>query len=135
VCVTDESKAAKEAVIWVFSHLEDGHNYKVFSLFSQFFVTPHQNDNLRGRESTNGRKTAVIGVTGFLCVPLRTSTVQLHDSLRSRRACARSQAGFNGQNGDRAYGVYYRGTSASNRNEYQDYSWVVKGSRRVRLIT
>jgi hypothetical protein len=39
-------------------------------------------------------------VTGFLCVSLGSSTVHLHDSLGSRRACACSEAGFNSQNGD-----------------------------------
>jgi hypothetical protein len=38
-------------------------------------------------------------VIGFLCVSLGSSTVQLHDSLCSRRAC--SEAGFSSQNGDR----------------------------------
>jgi hypothetical protein len=40
----------------------------------------------------------------FLCVPLGSSTVQLHDSLGSRRACACSEAGFGGQTGDRGWG-------------------------------
>jgi hypothetical protein len=43
----------------------------------------------------------------FLCVTLGSSTVQLHDSLGSRPACACSVAGFSNQNGDRASGVYY----------------------------
>jgi hypothetical protein len=47
-------------------------------------------------------------VTGFLCVSLGSSTVQLHDSLGSRRACSCSEAGFSSQNGDRASVVYYR---------------------------
>jgi hypothetical protein len=42
-------------------------------------------------------------VRGF-CVSLGSSTVQLHDSVGSRRACACSEAGFNIQNGDRARG-------------------------------
>jgi hypothetical protein len=46
-------------------------------------------------------------VIGFLCVSLGSSTVQLHDSLGSTRACAYSEAGFSSQNGDRAW-VYYR---------------------------
>jgi hypothetical protein len=41
---------------------------------------------------------------GFLCVSLGSSTVQLHESLGSRRACTYSEAGFSGQNGDRAWG-------------------------------
>jgi hypothetical protein len=41
-------------------------------------------------------------VIGFLCVSLGSSTVQLHDSLDSRRVCACSEADFSSQNGDRA---------------------------------
>jgi hypothetical protein len=44
---------------------------------------------------------AVMDVIGFLCVSLGR-TVQLHDSLGSRRACAYLKAGFSCQNGDRA---------------------------------
>jgi hypothetical protein len=44
----------------------------------------------------------------FLCASLDSSTVQLHDSLGSRRSCASSKAGFSSQNGDRACSVYYR---------------------------
>jgi hypothetical protein len=44
-------------------------------------------------------------VIGFLFVSLGSSTVQLHDSLDSRRACACSEAGFSG---NRASGVYHR---------------------------
>jgi hypothetical protein len=47
-------------------------------------------------------------VISFLCVTLGSGTVQLHDSLGSRSACACSEAGFSSKNGDRAYGVYYR---------------------------
>jgi hypothetical protein len=47
-------------------------------------------------------------VIGFLCVSLVSSTVQLHDSLGSKRAWAYSEAGFSSQNGERASGVYYR---------------------------
>jgi hypothetical protein len=47
-------------------------------------------------------------VIGFTCVSLGSSTVQLHDILGSRRACACSEAGFSSQNGDRVWGVYYR---------------------------
>jgi hypothetical protein len=43
-------------------------------------------------------------VIGFLCLSLDISTVQFHDSLGSRRACACSQAGFSSQNGDHALG-------------------------------
>jgi hypothetical protein len=49
-------------------------------------------------------------VIDFLCVSLGSSTVQLHCSLGSWRACACSEAGFSTQNGDRAWGVYYRRT-------------------------
>jgi hypothetical protein len=60
---------------------------------------------------TNGSKTAVKDAIGFLCVSLGSSTVQLHDSLGSRRACACSGAGFSSQNGDSAWSVYYRRTA------------------------
>jgi hypothetical protein len=50
----------------------------------------------------------VIDVIGFLCVLLGSSTVKLHDSLGSRRACAYSEAGFGSKNGDRACIVYHR---------------------------
>jgi hypothetical protein len=58
--------------------------------------------------ATNRSKTAVMDVIGSLCISLGTSTVQLHDSLRSRRSCACSEAGFSSQNGDRASEVYCR---------------------------
>jgi hypothetical protein len=44
----------------------------------------------------------------FLCVSLGSSTVELHDSPGSRRACACWKAGFSSQNDDRALGEYYR---------------------------
>jgi hypothetical protein len=47
------------------------------------------------------KNTAVMDVIDFLCVTLGSSTVQLHDSLSSRRAFACSEAGFNSQIGDR----------------------------------
>jgi hypothetical protein len=50
---------------------------------------------------TNGSKTAVMDVIGFLFASRGSSTVKLHDSLGSRRACACSEAGFSSQNGDR----------------------------------
>jgi hypothetical protein len=50
--------------------------------------------------SQNGSKTAVMDVIGFLCVTLGNSTVQLHDSVGSRYACACSEAGFSSQNCD-----------------------------------
>jgi hypothetical protein len=46
-------------------------------------------------------------VIGVLRVSLGTCTVQLHNSLGSRCACACSQAGFSSQNGYRACEVYY----------------------------
>jgi hypothetical protein len=60
---------------------------------------------IRGRVNkfvTNGSKTAVMDVIGFLCVSLGSNTVQLHSSLGSRRACLCSETGFSSQNGDRA---------------------------------
>jgi hypothetical protein len=53
-------------------------------------------------------KQLLMEVIYFLCVPLGSSTVQLHDSLDSRCTCACSEAGFSSQNGDRALGVCYR---------------------------
>jgi hypothetical protein len=45
-------------------------------------------------------------VIGFLCVSLGSSTVQLYDSVSSRRECP--EVGFSSQNGgDHAWGVYY----------------------------
>jgi hypothetical protein len=58
---------------------------------------------VRGRiskQDTNGSKTSVMDVIGFLCVSLGSSTVQLHDSVRS--ACVCSETGFCSQNGERA---------------------------------
>jgi hypothetical protein len=49
---------------------------------------------------TNGIKTSVMDVIGFLRVPPGSSIIQLHESLGSRCACL--QAGFSSQNGDRA---------------------------------
>jgi hypothetical protein len=60
---------------------------------------------IQGRVSkyvTNGSKTAIINVLGFLCVSVGSSAVQLHGRLGSRRACAYSEAGFSSQNDDRA---------------------------------
>jgi hypothetical protein len=39
-------------------------------------------------------------VIEFLCVSVGSSTVQRHESLGSRRACACSKAGFSSQNAD-----------------------------------
>jgi hypothetical protein len=68
--------------------------------------------NLRGRVSkyvTNGSKPAVMDVIGFLYVSLGSSTVELYDSVGSRRAYACSEAGFSSQNGDCAWGVLPKG--------------------------
>jgi hypothetical protein len=46
-------------------------------------------------------------VIGFLCVSLGSSTVQIHDSLGSRRESACSEAGFSSQNVDLARGFYH----------------------------
>jgi hypothetical protein len=45
-------------------------------------------------------------ITGFLCISLGSSTVELHDSLGIRCTC--SEAGFSSQNGDHAWGEYYQ---------------------------
>jgi hypothetical protein len=66
---------------------------------------------IRGKVSkqiTNGSKTAVMDVIDFRCITLGSSTVQLHNSLGSRHACACSEGGFSRQKGDRAWGVNYR---------------------------
>jgi hypothetical protein len=55
-----------------------------------------------GIQITNVSRIAVMDVISFLCVSLGSSTVQLHDSLGSRRACACSAAGFSSQRSDRA---------------------------------
>jgi hypothetical protein len=52
------------------------------------------------KQVTDESKTAVMHVIGFLCVSLGSSTVQFHESLRSRRTCLCSEAGFSSQNGD-----------------------------------
>jgi hypothetical protein len=59
---------------------------------------------LGGRVSkyvTNGSKTAVIDVIGFLYISLGSSTVHIHGSLGSRRTYAYSDVGFSSQNGNR----------------------------------
>jgi hypothetical protein len=63
--------------------------------------------HVRTRGVTNGSKTTAMDVIDFLCVSLGSSTVQLYDSLGSRRACACSEAGFNSLNGDHARGMNY----------------------------
>jgi hypothetical protein len=47
-------------------------------------------------------------VISFQYVSLGSSTVQRHHSSGSRGACASSEAGFSCENGDRAWGLYYR---------------------------
>jgi hypothetical protein len=47
-------------------------------------------------------------VIGFLYVSLGSSKIQLHGSIGSRRAWACSEGGFSSQNGNSAWGVYYR---------------------------
>jgi hypothetical protein len=49
---------------------------------------------------TDGSKIAVMDVIGFLCISVGSSTVQLHDSLGSRRVFACSEAGVSSQNVD-----------------------------------
>jgi hypothetical protein len=51
---------------------------------------------------TNGSETTVMDVIGFQCVSLDSSTVQLHESLGSRSACAFSEVVLSSKNGDRA---------------------------------
>jgi hypothetical protein len=50
-------------------------------------------------------------VRGFLCVSLGSNTIQLHNSLGNRRACACSEASFSSKNCDCAWGVFYRRTA------------------------
>jgi hypothetical protein len=60
---------------------------------------------IRGRVSKsviNGSKTPEMDVIGFLCVSLGSSTGHIQNSLGSRRACARVEAGLSNQNGDNA---------------------------------
>jgi hypothetical protein len=56
---------------------------------------------------TQMEATALMGIIGFLYVSLGSSTVQLHDNIGSRRLCAKSEAGFSSQIGDRAWMVYH----------------------------
>jgi hypothetical protein len=86
-------------------------------------------------------------VIGFLCVSLGSNTVQLHDSLGSRRACACSVAGFSSQNVERGSVVHYRkaavyyaffcGQRELNANDihkeiFPDYGWKYLSSKAVR---
>jgi hypothetical protein len=59
------------------------------------------------KQVTNAYKRAVMNVIGVLYVPLGSSTLQV--SIRCE--CAYSETGFSSQNGDRAWGVYYRSTA------------------------
>jgi hypothetical protein len=61
-------------------------------------------------------------VIGFLYVSLGSSTVQLHDSLGSRRACSCSEAGFGSKNGDLAWEVYYRRAAFC----YEVFLWAIE---------
>jgi hypothetical protein len=65
----------------------------------------YMNRNLLGgrviKQVTNGSKTTVMDVICFLCVPLGSRAVELHDTLGSRNACASAEAGFIRQIGDR----------------------------------
>jgi hypothetical protein len=54
-----------------------------------------------------------------VCVSLGSSTVQPHESLCSRPACACSEVGFSSQNDDRAWGVYYRRAASC----YASFLW------------
>jgi hypothetical protein len=80
------------------------------------------------KQNKNRSKTAVMDVIAFLCVSPGSSTIQLRDSLGSRRACACSEAGFSRQNGDRARGVYYLRASfwcalfVGKRTQFKRYS-------------
>jgi hypothetical protein len=60
-----------------------------------------------------------MGVTGVLCVSLGSITVNLHDILDSRRACAYSEADFSSQNGDRASGC----TAEEQRSVVRYFLW------------
>jgi hypothetical protein len=53
-------------------------------------------------------KTAVMDAMGFLYVSLCSSTDQLHESLGSRRACVRSEAGFSSHDDNHARGLCRR---------------------------
>jgi hypothetical protein len=48
-------------------------------------------------------------ISGFLCIPLGRSTVQLHDGLGSRGACESSETGLSSKNGDRLEGCITEG--------------------------
>jgi hypothetical protein len=58
-------------------------------------------------------------VIGFLCVSLGSSTIQLRDSLDSRRECTCLEAGFDSQNGDRAR----RCTTEEQRSVVRFFVW------------
>jgi hypothetical protein len=60
--------------------------YAVFPNFLSLYL-------LQG-EITNGSKTALLHVISFLLVSLGSSTVQLHDSIGGRRACAMFRGWF-----------------------------------------
>jgi hypothetical protein len=69
---------------------------------------------LRGtvtKQLTNETERAAMHVICFLFVPLGSSTVQLHESLGSRRASACLEVCFSTQNGGHAWRVHYRKTA------------------------
>jgi hypothetical protein len=66
--------------------------YGRLKLFQSFWYTLYV---------TNGSKTAVMDVIGFLRVSLGSSTVQLRDNLVSRRVFSNSEAGFSNENANR----------------------------------
>jgi hypothetical protein len=74
----------------------------LYFLFSLVFYIQGRNSKYVTNEST----TVVMVVIGVLYVSLCSSTVQIHDSLGSRRACACSDADFSNQNGNRRTAVY-----------------------------
>jgi hypothetical protein len=70
------------------------------SLFIYFVIISdiYEEEPVKG---SNGSKTAVMDVIGFPCVSLGSSTVQLHESPGSRRACMYSKFRFSSPNNDR----------------------------------
>jgi hypothetical protein len=72
-------------------------------MFSPYFEKSISFNQIPGpvsKQVTNRSKTAVMDVTGFLCVWLGNSRAQLHDNLGIRRACTCSEAGYSIQNGN-----------------------------------
>jgi hypothetical protein len=69
-------------------------NTGLFTPFSPYATLNTVTRGTMNKQVTNGSKTTVMDVTLFLCVSLGSSTVQLHDSLGSKRSCACSDASF-----------------------------------------